>query len=482
MSPLATEAPPVDLLVIGGGTAGIVGSRTAALLGARVVMVERELPGGDCLFTGCVPSKSLLAAAQRAEHARGSTSFGVDTTGVGVDLARVLDRVRAVIATIEPHDSPEAMAEYGVEVLRGEARLAGPRTAVVDGREIPFSRALLATGASPAVPDVEGLRAAPHLTSDTVWQLRTLPRRLVVLGGGAIGCELGQAFARLGSDVTIVDVAPRLLPREDARAAAVVTEALRADGVTVRTATSLVRVEPDGEHGTLVVRRDDVEESLPYDALLVAVGRTPRTTGLGLEAAGVALDERGYVRVDDRLRTSNPRIWAAGDLTPHPQFTHLAGVHASIAASNAVLGLRRRVDLRAVPRVTFTDPEIAAVGVPTGAGEERPAGTRLLDWGHDRVDRALTDGDPCGFSSIAVDARGRVVGATLVGPRAGETLAELTLAVRARLKVGAIASTTHPYPTYGDGPWLAAVQDVQSRLGQGAAAAGIRLLRSVRPT
>jgi pyruvate/2-oxoglutarate dehydrogenase complex dihydrolipoamide dehydrogenase (E3) component len=472
---------PVDLLVIGGGTAGIVGSRTAALLGARVVMVERDLPGGDCLFTGCVPSKSLIAAALRVEHARGSSDFGVSATTVDVDTARVLDRVRSVIATIEPHDSASAMADYGVRVVTGEAQLVGPRTAVVDGHEIAFSRALLATGASPAVPDVPGLRDSPHLTSDTIWQLRTLPRRLVVLGGGAIGCELSQALARLGSEVTIVDVAPRLLPREDARASALVTSALEADGVTVLTLSSVERVESDGAQGSVVVSRDGAEQVLAYDALLVAVGRTPRTTGLGLEAAGVAVDEKGYVRVDERLRTTNPRVWAAGDLTPHPQFTHLAGVHASIAASNAVLGLRRRIDLSAVPRVTFTDPEVAAVGVPTGTGEQRRRGTRVLDWQHDRVDRALTDGAPNGFSSIAVDARGRVVGATLVSPRAGETLAELTLAVRTGLRVSAIASTTHPYPTYGDGPWLAAVQDVQSRLGRGAAAAGIRLMRAARP-
>lgn len=477
----AADGRPVDLLVLGGGTAGLVGSRTAALLGARVLMVESELPGGDCLFTGCVPSKSLLAAAQRAHHARDSAAYGIDVAGVDVDLRRVLDRVRAVIATIEPHDSAEAMAGYGVEVLRGTGSFVGPRTVLVDGRTIPFARALVATGASPAVPDVPGLREAPHLTSETVWRLESLPPRLVVMGGGAIGCELGQAFARLGSDVTIVEPAPRLLPREDERAATVVSAALRADGVRMLTSATVVHVGADGSHGgSVVVSLDGVEQTLAYDALLVAAGRRPRTDGIGLEAAGVAIDDRGHVRVDERLRTSNPRVWAAGDVTPYPQFTHVAGVHASLAASNAVLGLRRTVDQRAVPRVTFTDPEVAAVGVPTGPGEERPEGTRVLHWGHDRVDRALTDGYADGFSSVAVDSRGRITGATLVGPRAGETLAELTLAVRLGLKVSDIAATTHPYPTYGDGPWLASVQDVQARLRSGAVSTGVSLLRALR--
>jgi len=471
---------PVDLVVVGGGTAGIVGARTAALLGSRVVLVERETPGGDCLYTGCVPSKSLLAAAHRAQDARSGEPFGVSCDGVRVDFRQVLQRVRDVIATIEPHDSAEALATYGVETVRGTARLIGPRTLEVEGREIPFARALLATGASPTVPGVPGLREAEPLTSDTVWALTELPRRLVVLGGGAIGCELGQALARLGADVTVVEAASRLLPREDSRAAKVVTHALETDGVRVRTGTSAVRVESDGRSGTVVVRRGEVEERLEYDALLVAIGRTPRTQELGLHAAGVAVDDKGFVVVDRGLRTTNPRIWAAGDLTTHPQFTHVAGVHASIAASNAVLGLRRRVDLRAVPRVTFTDPEVASVGVPTGPQEPRDASIRVLDWPHHRVDRALTDGAAAGFSSIAVDGRGRVVGATLVGPRAGETLAELTLAVRMRMKISAIAATTHPYPTYGDGPWLAAVQEVQARLRTGTAAAGVRALRALR--
>ncbi len=489
-----------DLLVVGGGTAGIVGAKTAASLGASVLLVERDRPGGDCLWTGCVPSKALLSAGVRAAHARGAAPYGVHVDGVRVDFPAVMARVRAAVAAVEPTDSPQALAAAGVVVLRGEARFTGPTAVSVSGREIAFRQALLATGARPAVPPILGLAdataAGQVLTSDTVWQLPELPDRLVVLGGGSIGCELGQAFARLGAQVTIVEAEPRLLPREDPRASTAVEAALRADGVRVLTGAAVRQVVTPGAGGGAALL--DGGREVGFDRLLVALGRVPRTGDLGLDLAGVAVDGRGFVVVDPVLRTTNRRIWAAGDLTGHPQFTHTAGVHASTAATNAVLGLRRRAQTSAIPRVTFTDPEVAAVGEPADAGPETPAGSgtavgtrggpgrrtggarRVVTRAHVDVDRAVAEGATAGFSRLVLDRSGRVVGATLVGPRAGESLAELVLAVRLGLKARQLAGTVHAYPTYGDGPWNAAIADVRDRLAAPGTARLVRGLAGIR--
>jgi pyruvate/2-oxoglutarate dehydrogenase complex dihydrolipoamide dehydrogenase (E3) component len=455
---------PWDLLVVGGGTAGLVGARTAAALGARVAMVERDRPGGDCLWTGCVPSKALLAAAARAAEARTAGDLGVSVGDVTVDLAAVMRHVHGAVRAIEPEDSPETLEAAGVTVLQGTARLTGPRTLAVDGTPHAFRTALLATGAVPVLPPVPGLREAGPLTSETVWDLAVLPRRLAVLGGGGIGCELGQAFARLGAEVTLVEEQERVLPDEDPDASALVAAALAADGARLLTGTRVTAVAgTPGGPGELTVRGPDGERTVPYDRLLVSVGRRPDTTALDPAAAGVDLDDDGYVRVDPTLRTTNPRVWAAGDLTAVSRWTHTAGVHAATAAVNALLGLRRAIDERAVPRVTFTDPEVAAVGVPTWARDGGPA-PRTVTRRADRVDRAVAEGRTAGFSRLALGPRSRVEGATVVGPRAGEALAELTLAVRTGLRTTDLAATIHPYPTHADGPWNAALDDVWARL------------------
>lgn len=451
-----------DLLVVGGGTAGIVGAKTAARLGARVALVERGRPGGDCLWTGCVPSKSLIAAASLAADARRADAFGVTVGDVSVDFARVMEHVHGAIATIAPIDSPEALRHAGVTIIQGEARFTGPRTVDVGGRTLRFHHGLLATGSSPTVPPVPGLAEAEPWTSDSIWDLAELPNRLVVIGGGAIGSELGQAFARLGSRVSMVEMGPRILAKEDPDAAAVVQVAMEADGVEVLLGHRLATVSGTRTGGEVVLQNDNGERRVPYDALLVAVGRTPRTSDIGLDAAGVELDDHGSVVVDAMLRTTNDRVWAAGDLTGHPQFTHLAGVHGSLAASNAVLGLRRTVDTDAVPRVTFTDPEVAAVGAPTWSEDGTAPATVTRQYAD--VDRAVTERSTAGFARLALGSRHRVVGATVVAPRAGEALAELTLAVREGLATGALSSTIHAYPTYADGPWNAAIGDTQERL------------------
>ncbi len=471
----ASQDEPWDLLVVGGGTAGIVGAKTAARLGARVLLVERERTGGDCLWTGCVPSKALLAAAGVAASARTAHRFGIGVAEVSVDFAKVMDHVRATIQHIAPIDSVEALEQASVSVRTATARFTGPDSAEIDGTPLRFRQALVATGASPAVPPIPGLSEVDHLTSETVWGLNELPAELVVLGGGSIGCELGQAFARLGSKVALVEGAPRILPREDPLAAAELARALVDDGADIHTGSGVAKVEPTAP-GCGVLHLESGQQ-VPFSCLLVAVGRAPRTRDVGLDAAGVEVDGRGFVVVDDLLRTTNPRIWAAGDLTGHPQFTHTASVHASLAASNAILGVRRKVDLTAVPRVTFTDPEVAAVGLET---DRVAPGLRTIDWSHSHVDRAVAEGEFGGFARLVIDKRGHVLGATVVGPRAGETLGELTLAITRGLTTRDLAGVTHAYPTYNDGPWNAAISDVQDQLARPAIQRALGALSQVR--
>ncbi len=454
-----------DLLVVGGGTAGIVAARTAAGFGASVLLVERDRTGGDCLWTGCVPSKALLAAAHAAEAARTAGRYGVTVDGVRPDFGAVMAHVHDTVAAIEPDDAPDTLRATGARVARASVRFTGPDTAALTGAggvaDVRFRHAVLATGSAPAVPPVPGLAEVNPLTSDTVWDLTALPGRLLVLGGGAIGCELGQAFSRLGARVTIVEGADRLLPREDPEAGARLRAALQRDGVEVRVGVALTSVHvSSAPGGGSAVLADGTR--VDVDRVLVAVGRTPRTSDLGLDLAGVAVDEKGFVVVDATLRTTSPRVLAAGDLTGHPALTHVAGVHGALAGSNAVLGLRRTVD-PVVPRVTFTHPEVASVGV--GAHEvtgRRVFTVRTVEHAH--VDRAVAERETDGFTRLVLDRRGRVVGATIVGPRAGESLHELVLAVRGRLRARDLAAATHAYPTYGDGPWKAAIEQVQAGL------------------
>ncbi len=466
---------PWDLVVVGGGTAGIVGAKTAARLGGRVLLVERHRTGGDCLWTGCVPSKAILAAAAAAASARDASRLGVTVRGIEIDFPRVMRHVQDTITHIAPVDSVESLEREGVSVMAGEAVFTGRDTLAVDGHAVRFSQALLATGASPAVPPIPGLADASYLTSDTIWALQALPEVLVVLGGGSIGCELGQAFARLGADVTIVEGAARIMPREDTDAAALVAQSLNADGVRVLAGRGVSAVQPGlGTTGDLEL----VDGTrVPYGCLVVAVGRSPRTRDLGLEAAGVEVDQRGFVVVDEHLRTSNRRVWAAGDLTGHPQFTHVAGVHGSLAASNAVLGVSRKVQLTAIPRVTFTHPEVAAVGLPTDGSTP---GLRVLDWQHTHVDRAVAEGDWAGFARLVVDHKGRILGATVVGPRAGESIGELTVAVKLGLRTRDLAGVIHPYPTFNDGPWNAAIADVRAQLDAPRTSGALRALVRLR--
>ena len=461
-----------DLVVVGGGTAGIVAAKTAAGFGIDVVLIERERTGGDCLWTGCVPSKALIAAASAAATARSAHHLGVDVGEMRVDFPRVMAHVHRSVEEIAPIDSPEALTAAGVNVVHGDAIFTGADTVTVDSRPIQFRQAVITTGARPTVPPITGIDAVDYLTSETLWDLTALPQRLLVIGAGNIGCEMAQAFARLGSKVTLVGRAETILPKEDESASSVLAAALGADGVTVLTSTEVVDIDSR-------CARTDSGRVIEFDQVLLATGRTPRTDTLGLDAAGVAVDGRGYVTVDDHLTTSNPRIWAAGDLTGHPHFTHTAGMHGSLAASNAVLGLPRKVDTTGTPRVTFTDPEIASAGIDVRTARRIP-GLRLQTLDHDDIDRAVTENRTEGFTTLVLDAKHRIVGACVVGPRAGETIGELVLAVKHGMRTRDLAAATHPYPTYNDGPWNAAIADVRAQLGTPAVSLALSTLARMR--
>jgi pyruvate/2-oxoglutarate dehydrogenase complex dihydrolipoamide dehydrogenase (E3) component len=468
---------PYDLVVIGAGSGGITAARTAAGLGARVLLVERDRTGGDCLWTGCVPSKALLAAASAANSVRTADRFGVHAGEPEIDFDGVMSHVRSAQARIEPVDSPDSLRAAGVDVRIAAASFASRSTVAVDGEVLRFRAAVVASGSEPVVPPIPGLDGAGVVTSDTVWDLESLPPRLVVLGGGPIGCELGQGFARLGAHVTVVEALDGLLSKEEPASSRVVTESMAADGVEIRTGHTAQRFE----RGALTVRdHDGAEHALAADVVLVSVGRRPRTSGFGFDAAGVELGERGHVQVDAKLRTSNPRIFAVGDVTGAPPFTHVAGAHGGVAAYNALLGPVRSARTEGLPWVTFTDPEVARVGLTVAEASSRYGRPVVRRVPASHVDRAVAEGRTEGFTLLVGDPKGRLVGATVVSPHAGETVAELAAVIRRGGTISGIAGTVHPYPTFGDGVWDAAATQLRTRLTRGGAGRAVRLLMRLR--
>jgi len=455
---------PYDLVVLGGGTAGLVSSVIAAGIGARVALVERERTGGDCLWTGCVPSKSLIAAARLAHRMRHAEHVGLTPVRPEIDFAGVMARVHRAIATIEPHDSPARLRAEGVEVIEGEGRFVDRSTLEVGGRRICFASAIIATGSEPAVPPLDGLAGPDVLTTETLWAERELPGRLVVLGGGPIGCELGQALARLGSRVVLVELAERLLLKEEPAASVLIAERLAADGVDVRLRTRAVEVlrAPEGPPA-LVLEGPHGCETVPFDRILVATGRRPRTAGIGLDLAGVEIDARGAIAVDDRLRTSAPRIFAAGDVTGELPFTHVAAAHGRLVVPNALFHARRRFERDPIPWVTFTDPEVARVGLSESQAAERHGEVVVERHDYRESDRAIAAGTAYGFAKLVADTRGRLLGATIAAPAAGEAIAELAARMRAGGKIEDISQTVHAYPTFAEGPARAADEHLRRR-------------------
>jgi pyruvate/2-oxoglutarate dehydrogenase complex dihydrolipoamide dehydrogenase (E3) component len=422
------------LVVIGGGTAGLVSAVGAASLGATAALIEKHLLGGDCLNYGCVPSKGIIRAARAVEAVREAGEFGVRIGEPAVDFKAAMDRMRRLQARIAHNDSAERLRGLGVDVYFGRAKFVSRSAVDVEGRRLEFARAIIATGSRAKVPPLPGLAEAGYLTNESVFSLRELPKRLTVIGAGPIGCELAQTFRRLGSEVTVFSDGPKLLPKEDPEAAAILDARFRREGIRLELGTKLVRVDRDR---TVVFDRGMVAS----DAILVAVGRTPGLDDLGLEAAGVAFGKEG-VKIDDHLRTTNRRIFAAGDVASKYQFTHAADALARIALQNALFFGRKRQSALVVPWATYTDPEIAHVG--------RSGGPRTFTVKLDEVDRAILDGETDGFARVHADERGRILGATIVARHAGEMIGEISLAMTKGLTLADLAQTIHPYPTQAE--------------------------------
>lgn len=453
-----------NLVVVGGGSAGLIAAYVAVTVRARVTLIEAGAMGGDCLNTGCVPSKALIRCARVAHAFRDAGRFGVEPATPRVEFPRVMARVRDAIATIEPKDSMERYRRLGVECIAGRARLEDGHHVSVDGRTISARSIVLATGATPLVPPIPGLAEAAPLTSENVWELGRLPEHLLVMGGGPIGCELAQSFQRLGSRVTLIDMEPRLLAREDPDVSAHLERVLRREGVDVRLGHRAVEVTPGDPagSGTLLAETagdPPAQAAIPFDRILVAVGRRPSSAGLGLEALGIDMASNGAVVVDRYLRTSCPSVYACGDLVGPWQFTHMAAHQAYYASVNAMFGRFRRlaVNYRVVPWATFTDPEVARVGLSEEQARAEGVPVEVTTYLLDDLDRAVTEDETGGWVKVVTPpGRDRILGATIVGAGAGEMIGEIVLAMTHGLGLKKLMSTIHVYPTYNEAVKLAA--------------------------
>ena len=446
-----------NLVVIGAGSAGLVSAYIAAAVRAKVTLVERERMGGDCLNTGCVPSKAFIHAARLAAQARRARELGFRSASVDFDFGEIMERVQRVVRAVEPHDSVERYTALGVECLRGEARIASPWTVEVkgaDGTRTLTTRAIvIAAGARPLVPPIPGLAEAGCLTSDTVWALRALPRRLAVLGGGPIGCELAQCFARFGSQVTQIEMAPRILGREDPEASAEVARRFEREGIRVLTGHKAAHVLREGGGKVLVCEHGGREVRVECDEILCALGRVANTAGYGLEELGIGTTAQKTIETDDYLQTLYPNIYACGDVAGPWQFTHTASHQAWYAAVNALFGSVRkfRVDDRVIPWTTFTEPEVARVGLSETEARERNVAHEVTLYRLDELDRALADGETEGFVKVlTAPGKDRILGATVVGAHAGELIAELVLAMKHGIGLNKILGAIHVYPTFAE--------------------------------
>ena len=437
-----------NLVVIGGGSAGMVAAIGAAGLGAKVALIERHLLGGDCLNVGCVPSKTVIRSAKVLGEIARASQFGVQVEGVQVDFSAVMERMRRVRADLSEHDSVHRVTKLGIDMFLGDARFTGSNTLEIDGQTLHFSKAVIATGSRPAAPPIPGLAETGHLTNEKVWDLTILPPRLAVIGAGPIGAELAQAFRRFGSQVTLFDVIPRMLGREDEDAANVIRRVFEVEGIGLALGAEIEQVSHNGAAKQLTYKLSDVTHTLVVDEILVAAGRLPNLEGLNLEAAKVAYNKRG-VEVDDTLRTSNPDIYAAGDVASRFQFTHTADATARIVLQNALFpGTKKKLSDLIIPWATYTDPEVAHVGLYDWEAEK--AGMAVDTFVHALVetDRGRVDGEEGGFVKVHVKkGTDKIIGATIVGRHAGELISEVTVAMTGGLGLRHLATVIHPYPT-----------------------------------
>jgi pyruvate/2-oxoglutarate dehydrogenase complex dihydrolipoamide dehydrogenase (E3) component/uncharacterized membrane protein YdjX (TVP38/TMEM64 family) len=458
-----------DIVIIGSGAGGLVTSYIGAVVKAKVTLIEKSQMGGDCLNTGCVPSKALIRSGKLMHNIEHSKKYGVENASGSIDFAKTMQRVHEVIAKIAPHDSVERYTSLGVNVIQGEGHITSPWTVDVNGQTLVTRNIVIATGGSPFVPPIPGLEQVNYLTSHNLWELKILPKRLIVLGGGPIGCELTQAFHRLGSQVVQVEREGKIMGREDPDVADVVLQRFKSEGINVMINTNAVAVEVNGDNKTLVCEQDGERIEVPFDEIIVAVGRKANTTGFGLEELGVEISKRGTVAVNDYLQTNFPNIYAVGDVAGPYQFTHVAAHQAWYAAVNSLFGSFKKfkVDYRVIPWATFTDPEVARVGLNESDAKDQNIAYELTTYGIDDLDRAIADSSDFGVVKVlTVPGKDKILGVTIVGEHAGDLIAEYVLAMKHGLGLNKILGTIHIYPTlseankYAAGEWKRAHQPV----------------------
>ncbi|MFC1600805.1 mercuric reductase [Candidatus Sumerlaeota bacterium] len=446
-----TPAPRYNLLVVGGGPAGLVAAIGAAGLGAKVALVEKHLLGGDCLNVGCVPSKALIRSARVLHELEQACALDLPMPMIGPEqFHAAMARLRRLRAQISAHDAAQNIADKGVELFLGKGRFTGAHSFEVGGAVINFRKAAVCTGARAAAPRIEGLAEIPHLTNENLFNLTERPDRMVIIGGGPIGCEMSQAFARFGARVTLIEHSDRVLPREDADASEIVCRALTDDGVTIHFNTAVKRVEASDGINRVTVETGGEEGVIDADEILVAAGRAPNVEGLDLEAVGVAYTRRG-VTVNDRLQTTNPDIFSAGDVCMRYQFTHAADAAARIVIQNALFLGRKKLSALNIPWCTYTHPEVAHVGISEAEAEKNGIEIETFTTPLSGVDRAICDGETEGFVKIHTPkGKGDILGATIVASHAGEMIGEICVAMAAKLQLGALGGIIHPYPTQAE--------------------------------
>ena len=440
-----------NIVVIGAGSGGLVASYIAAALKAKVALIERHKMGGDCLNTGCVPSKALIRSAKTVAISKKALELGFTSIDVKFDFASVMERVKRVIAAIEPHDSKERYEGLGVECIQGEGKILSPYKVAVGGRILTTKNIIIATGARPMVPPISGLETVGYLTSDTIWDLRVCPKRLLVVGGGPVGVEMAQAFQRLGASVTLLDRERKVLGREDDDVSSLVAAKLALDGVTVLTSWQAVEFSERDGHKLVRCTSPEGEKEIPFDEVLIALGREPNIHGFGVEELGIAITAAKRLACDPFMRTNYPNIFVCGDVTGDYQFTHVASHEAWYASVNALFRpwWRFAADYRYVPMVTFTDPEVARVGLNESEAKAKGISFELSRYGIDDLDRAIADSEAEGFVKVlTVPGKDKILGVTVVGSHAGELLAEFVLAMKHGIGLNKILGTIHAYPTW----------------------------------
>ena len=448
-----------NVVVVGAGSAGLVSSIIASGAQAKVILIEKDKMGGDCLNTGCVPSKALIRTSRMISDFRRAEQFGIDSFSGEINFARVMDRIRAVIGTIAPHDSVARYTSLGVECIKGEAKIESPFLVSVNGRNITTRSIILATGASPLVPDIPGIQNIRYLTSDTVWGLSELPKRFLVIGGGPIGCELAQAFGSLGSAVTQIDSASRIMGREDSEVSFLLEDQFARDGISVLTNHEVVEFGQNGVQSYADVKNKKQTIRIEFDEVLIAVGRIANTSGFGLENLDLPLTSKGNIAVNAAMQTAYPNIFACGDVASPHQFTHTASYQAFFASLNAMLSgfWRSNASDSIVPSATFTSPEIARVGLNEQQAKLLEVEYEITLFDMDNLDRALADGDAGGFIKILTQPRkDKILGVTIVGPHAGELIGEFIFAMTHGMGLKKISAVTHIYPTLSEANKIAA--------------------------